>query len=54
MFHAAFFFTSLPYIENDQRNIEYRIFYPSPVSPKGREAVCLLADKLIDKALLYF
>ena len=28
-------------------------FYPSPVSPKGREAVCLLAEKLIDKVLLY-
>ena len=40
------FFTSLLYIENDQRNIEYRIFYLSPVSPKGRVAVCLLAEKV--------
>ena len=29
-------------------------FYPSPVSPKGGEAVWLLAEKLIDKELQDF
>ena len=54
MFHAAFFYLSSVY---RKRSKEYRVsyfFYPSPVSPKGGEAVCLLAEKLIDKVLLYF
>ena len=29
-------------------------FYPSPVSPKGGEAVCLLGEKLIGKELQDF